>query len=294
MRTKHVKNTWDQVAESYSIFVGPCRPSQDECRVYGTLIKKWLKNNNKPRILIMGSTPELRRMVYTLEFSFGAEVYCLDVSPDMYKAMSQFIMKFPGKREKFVTGSWLGTKFRDGFFDLVMGDEVICNIRSEKHQELFQEISRILKKDGLWITRHDVITKEMRKNNPHKILLELAKKVDSGEYDFQFAVCVLLQEAFFYSSSIGSPDKTGREFYAIIKNIHTHKFPSNNLKNIAESLLVILKKNIIDLTGNHIWCMFSKENSEKELKEFFSIEEEAYGADLPTSKSTPFYVLRKK
>lgn len=295
MRKEKVRKAWDKIADNYSIIIPPGRPSQDDCRIYGMLIKEALKGRKRPKIMLMGATPELRRVLYTFQLLQKADVLCLDINLHIYKAMGKSIMKFSKPREKFLKRSWLSTNFKSKSLDLVVGDEVICNVRSKKHEDLFKEVSRILKDDGFWITKHDIYTKKTEKKNARKILEEITKKILSGEYDFQYAANALMQQLFFYSGWKAGADHTLENHYRIMKKEYRLKSKSRNKKDlITKELVDIYKRNIVVMGSGHTWCMLSQKRSEEELKKYFTIKKKILARDYPDPNCSPIYLLKKK
>lgn len=292
MNKNKFNNAWKNISKIYCKLLIPNRPSQDDCRNYGLLIKKVLKNKNRPKIIVMGSTPELRRILYTYTFLQKAEVFCVDVSPDMYKAMTDFLMKADFK-EKYFKQSWLNTKFPDKTFDLIVGDEVICNIDKKKHNNLFKEIKRILKDDGAWITRHNFYTEDVKKTNVKKILIGLAEKIDKGEYCFQKAVNTLYIKIYFYKSCDNSFKNSILSHLKIIRSEYNKSLKNHKLSKIIKELINIYKNDFVNFGGDYRWYVLSEKVSEKELRDYFIIKEKVYSKDYPTVKFSPIYLLKK-
>jgi len=185
---------WQKIAQDYAQLVIPNRPSQQDCENYGRLIKQTLQNKKSPKILVMGSTPEIRSLLYTYTALENAKVFCVDINPAMYQAMTGFIAKV-NLKEKFYRRNWLATGFANKYFDLIIGDEIICNIPKALHHNLFQEISRILKTGHYFITRHNMSTPD--KSTPQQVILSIVKKIERGEISFQTAINYLYITLFY-------------------------------------------------------------------------------------------------
>jgi len=110
---KRIK-VWQKITRDYCKFVIPDRPSFDDTRNYAIAINQVLKNKKEPKILVMGSTPEIRRFLFTYTCLFKAQVYCVDFSPNMYQSMTDFINKAELK-EKYIKANWLKTGLKDNF-----------------------------------------------------------------------------------------------------------------------------------------------------------------------------------
>jgi len=287
---KKREEVWRKITQDYCKFIIPDRPSVDDTRNYATAINQALKNKKEPKILVMGSTPEIRRFLFTYTCLFKAQVYCVDFSSDMYKAMTDFINKSKLK-EKYIKASWLKTGLKNNFFDLVVGDEVICNIEPKKHKELFQEISRILKKDGHWVTRHNMHLPNQSK--PKTIILNIVKDLKQKKYSFQEAIHYLFISLFYslvttnkkYRLNQAEQVKEMRKVYKILKNDFDKKVLKELIKHFQENW---------QSTYTYYWYVLSKKDSERELREFFTIKKILTSRDYITVKNSPIYLLKNK
>jgi hypothetical protein len=293
MKTKN-KNVaikvWRDVAQDYARLIIPNRPSPQDCEIYGKLIKQAIGRIKGARILILGSTPEIRSILYTYTSLNGARVFCIDINSTMYQAMKNFIARADLK-EKFIKKNWLATNFPNQYFDLVLGDEIICNIPKRLHQNLFIEISRILKNNHYFITRHNLFIHS--RNTPQQIILSIIKKIDQGEISFQTAINHLYI-TLFYNKVQRTPENRVcmneelediEHFYKVIKN--------KKYKKILGVLIKVFKENWGFVFG-YYWYVLSKEVSEEELKKFFIIKKRIYANDYLTTKFSPIYSLKKK
>ncbi|MDD5627395.1 MAG: class I SAM-dependent methyltransferase [Patescibacteria group bacterium] len=285
---------WEKVAGEYCKILVPNRPSPDDCKNYGILIAKFLKNRKNSKIMVMGATPELRRILYTYESLAGAKVYCVDINPTMYRVMTNFLAKGRHPQEKFFPRSWLATQFPKQHFDLVVGDEVICNVDAKLHPRLFQEISRILKNDGIWITRHNFYLPETKENSVSKILIDLAVKIEKGEYCFQLAMNILYLRMFYYSSAMKKIDNTMANLLKIMRREWEKSLKNHQYSLIIEELINFYEDNFVPMAADYHWSVLSEKESERELKEFFTIEGKVYSSDHPFVKNGPIYTLKKR
>jgi ubiquinone/menaquinone biosynthesis C-methylase UbiE len=285
---------WRNVGSNFNKFLVPNRPSVENCSIYGSLVKKSIKNKNKPRVMLMGSTPEIRRVLYTAEFLNGAEVYCLDVNKSMFEAMSDLLIKSFNYKEKYFRHSWLETKFPDESFDLIIGDEVICNVDSDCHENLFKEIYRLLKENGSWVTRHDFYTDKVKKISIDKILLDVSKKVEEGKDDFQQGINTLYVKLLFYFGWKYHRENSLLSQFNKIKEVYLKKLTNDKLGKIIKELINIFKNNFVKIGGDYKWYVLSEEDSDKELKRYFHIKGKYYAKDYPTCEFSPIYYLIKK
>ncbi len=286
--------TWQKISREYSKLLVPNRPSLDECQNYGELIANFLKGQKNTKIMIMGATPELRRILYTYEILNNAKAYCVDINPAMYRAMTEFLARADGLREEFKKGSWLANGFPDQYFDLVLGDEVICNVASTKHKKLFSEVSRVLKNQGAWITRHNFYLPETKKTSIKQILLELAKRIDSGEYCFQLAANLLFIKIFYQTSTDKNFKNSVQSHVMVLRDENKKSFQNHKYSRIIYELLDFYEDVFLPMCGDYQWYVLSKKESEKELREHFEIQDRVYAKDQSMTKHCPIYVLKKK
>lgn len=285
---------WQEISKNYCKFIVPNRPSLGDCENYGQLIAKALRNKKNPKIMVMGSTPELRSILLQYEIFNKAEVYCVDLNYGMYQSMTDFMAHSAKFNEKHKKASWIDTKLPDKQFDLVVGDEVICNVDNKLHQELFKEINRVLKKDGVWITRNDVFLPENEKDDVRSILIDLAEKIDSGKYNLHFAINILYIKMFYRANEDYNPDNTMIGHYQIAKKEYVKSLKNHKYGKIISALMLMYKENFVALGGDYHWYVLSEKESEEELKPYFKLEKKVYSSDYCTAKNSPIYFLRKK
>ncbi len=293
-RTSEKINPWGKVATEYAQFLVPNVPSEDTTKNYGILIAQVLKNKKRPKVMIMGATPELRRILYTYKALQGAEVFCCDTNHAMYQAMTNFLARGKHAREKYVRASWLNTGFPDQYFDLITGDEVICNVEAKLHNKLFGEISRILKKDGAWVTRHNVYLAEDQKTSVARILTALAAKIYAGEYDFQLAMNVLYLEIFYHLSAIQEKSGTIKDHLKIMRQVYCKSLQKNRYSRIIIELINLYEDNFVPIAGDYPWYFLSAKASEEEIKKVFVVKKKVYACDHPSAQNGPIYILLKK
>ena len=293
--TNNKIKSWNKISKDFCQLLVPNRPSQDDCKNYGLLVAEVLKNKKQPKIMLMGSTSELRRILYTYEYLQNAEVSCVDINPTMYRAMTDFIVKGKHYKEKYYKYSWLKTKFPDRYFDLVMGDEVICQIEPQKHHDLLREVSRVLKNHGTWITRIDhYISETLEKLNVKNILLNLAEKINRGEYDFQKAMNLLFIWMFYCEGSVNYSETSTIGHLRIIKKGYNQNLKNHKYNKIIKELIDLYEDNFVPMAGDYNWYVLSERESKQELKDFFEIKKKIYSSDHPATRYSPIYLLKKK
>lgn len=298
MSNKKVQKTtevWGEISQGYSKLVIPNRPSPDDCANYGALIHSVLKRVKGPKIMVMGSTPELRSLLYTYTFRQGAQVFTTDISSDMNQAMREFMVPStaPELKEKFFCGSWLKTNFPDNFFDLVVGDEVICNIAADQHQDLFYEINRILMKNAHWITRHNFYLAKNKKQSPKDIILGIVNGINQGQYTFQYGINILYL-LLFYRLIINQPQHRVNlnDEIKVAKNILAESMALEQWQTLKE--LIRLFERYFGKYKDYYWYVLSRPDSLNELKAYFNFKKELYAKDYLTARHSPVWLLQKR
>ena len=136
---------WRIIADMWNTyFTSPSRVSPDEAKKYN----EWLKEINKKKALVLGVTPEIREALIELDY----EITCIDINPEMAKAMDS-VLKVKSQKEIMIIENWLNNTLKDNSFDIVLGDAVLPNVPWEQREKLMSEVSRVLKPEGLFITR---------------------------------------------------------------------------------------------------------------------------------------------
>jgi len=133
------------VIDIWRKFPPPIRPSLDDQRVYEDCIKR-IKGRKNPSVLILGVTPELRR----LAIRYSCIVTAADIHTVMIKAMNYLMDNFGPVRhdEAVVKSNWLAMPFKRGSHDLIIGDCSINNLTRTETERLLIELKQLLKKDG--------------------------------------------------------------------------------------------------------------------------------------------------
>lgn len=152
---KHVKKDfsqpWKKMADHWEMLASPGRPSTDELRLFKKGIDAVFRDKREKktkRILVMGSTPELRDLAQ----SYQAEVTLVDINWEMTLALTT-LMKTKRPKEIWVRANWLEAPFPENYFDIILGDFTFENLPFAQHDTYFRNIHRWLKSEGRYISR---------------------------------------------------------------------------------------------------------------------------------------------
>ena len=273
---------WKAIAEMWNTyFTQPSRVSKDESDKY----KEWLSKYADPskNILLLGVTPEIRESLAGL----NCNVTCIDINKEMISAMDS-VLKVKNPLEEILNENWLDNSLPDNSFDIVIGDAVLPNVAWEEREKLLTEVKRILKPDGLFITRAFCVPGE----KPYRNVDELLKKFSTKEPNYQSALELVLELqilAYDPKDHLGTFSKP-KEMLEKIRGEKGFDFDSDNLNKILEMVW-------------NFWCVkFVKkaytyayrDEEEKEYEKYFEIAEIYEATDNSYSDITPMYILRIK
>lgn len=275
---------WEGFAKRWELFTSPNRPSRQEIRLYERFLIKSVGYKRQGKILILGSTPELRDMLAKYPH---LEVTLLDKSIEMILAMTNLMkQKFASRNEVWVCADWIDAPIRDHYFDVVLGDFVIGNIAPSLQPTFFLSIQHYLRKrKGVFITRELAYSKKY-----HFFLFEdlLRKYVDSQptrqNINNFWTLAVFsgvskdrVVRTFDIGKKIDSFRRKGRIVY---KNRNIEKF----LRGIDERLAPYDKK----------WSVDWQSRAEICIARFFYIIQKNFDSKSVLGDSAPVYLLRTR
>ena len=148
------------------------RPLAEHEEIYEKHFQK-IARKKKPRVLILGATPELR----TLGHKYKFEITCADRNLEMYLAMGLLVR---GKidQEIFAKADWADLPLQNNYYHLVAGDDVLNMLSWPEWDSLFTKVSSLLKSKGYFSTH--LIVKHCDEWNREK-LENVFKKYERGE-----------------------------------------------------------------------------------------------------------------
>jgi len=164
--------SWQEVLDMWKNFLPPIRPSKMDQKVYEGCIKK-IKNRQDSSVLILGVTPELRR----LAIKHCCRVVAVDLHTVMIKAMNRLMDNFElvTCNEVIVKGYWLVMPFRKGEYDFILSDCSLNSLTKAETQRLLMELKRLLKKDGYVCMRVIIYPNKKIKQGILDIFMEYRK-----------------------------------------------------------------------------------------------------------------------
>ena len=273
---------WQQVAYMWkTYFTTPSRISKGEVEKY----REWLKRVNperKPlRGLVLGATPELRDALCEL----GYRTHSIDINMDMFLAMDE-LLKSRSPDEVLIRANWLDNPLADNYFDVVLGDAVLPNVPWSERSHLLSEVKRVLKPNGIFLTRAFCVPDRKPFASADEILEHFSKK----PADMQSALGMVLELQIL---TYDPKDHQGSFAKArdALEEYHSRKgskFEDGNLQKIHDVVWDFWCKKFV----NKVFLYAYRREEEADYGKHFGIGEAFEAKDHDYSKITPMYFLR--
>jgi ubiquinone/menaquinone biosynthesis C-methylase UbiE len=274
---------WEQISYMWkNYFTVPSRISSQEVDKY----REWLGEINKDKRplkgLVLGATPELRDAFV----EFGYKLHSIDINLDMFLAMNE-LLKNKDPNEVLVKANWLDNPLTGEYFDVVVGDAVLPNVPWNRREDLLLEVKRLLKPNGVFLTRAFCVPNEKKFANIEEIFEHFSKKEPNMQSALEMAleIQILNYNPEDHLGSMAKVKKSLEEFHER-KGI---KFNDKNIQIIHDVVWDIWCKNFV----NKDWVYAYREEEEKDYKKYFKIEQVFEAKDHNYTKITPIYFLRK-
>lgn len=169
---EEVLRIWEENSQRWHASGSPWRPSPGDIELYHKLGGEKLKR----KVLVLGATPELRDLVARC----GGRITLIDISPAMIGRMTSLLTYSDPCNEIWVKCDWSEAPFSDSSFDLVVGDMPWWVLSVVKQSEVRDEIARVLKSDGLLVTRIRMRDPERSKHDAVKIIRQYLDELDQN------------------------------------------------------------------------------------------------------------------
>lgn len=279
------KQQWEKIMETWNMQTEPGRPNKEVVLIFYKFIKEKIKSGLV--VVILGSTPEYRDLGYMLSKIYNAKIIAIDKSEKNYSAMTQ-LQAFPNEKEKFLCESWIKTSLPKNSVDIILGDCPFSNIPENLRASFFEEIQRMLKKNGLIISREDVIPNNFSKKiNFQNELKKQAQKLLDGEITLREAASSFC-ESISRVCAIKNKDITHLDYFLKDFQIAFKKCEkSKNLIDKASFAILEISKQTYFSAPEKIWIIRKQKNFEREVNKFFQIQEKI----VPTTMQYPDYFV---
>lgn len=130
------------------------KPADSEISVFEKHLERIANEGRNPKILIMGSSPELRNLAARKKLNTTVVADDLDVIERTSK-----LMKRKNEKERWLEGDILSLPFKKKSFDVVFGDHVVSNVPPFNKENFYGRMREILKKNGFAVIRSVVFEK---------------------------------------------------------------------------------------------------------------------------------------
>ena len=275
------ESNWSFASLNWDKYASPFRLSKNDCDNYLNLINKIDKNK---KILVLGSTPEIREILFRNKY----HSFLVDFSWEMIIRMLSSKHEIDESKETWIKMNWLNIDklFSLSSFDLILGDLILRNIKSDLQSEFLKKISRLLKREGRFIGRFHFINQGLIKLDSDDIIKSVFKEYEHKKIKTELIEDLIVSRLF---------DKnTNFIIKTINKNIFLNdiKRYSKNAKNKKEKLILnnILKK----WFGEKTWIQKTSKEVNQLLSKYFLIESTKIANDYQDSEFYPLYVLKRK
>lgn len=274
---------WKQIAYIWkTYFTVPSRISPQEVERYRKWLKKINKDRNPLKGLVLGATPELRDAL----FDFSYLVYSIDINLDMFLAMDE-LLRNSNPNEVLIKANWLDNPLADSYFDVVVGDAVLPNIPWNERAHLLSEVKRVLKPNGIFLTRAFCVPDKKSFSSVEEVLEHFSKK----KADMQSALEMVLE---LHILTYNPRDHLGSFAKARNALAEYHKRKGRKLKNKKLQKAHDTVWNFwCNKFVNKVFVYAYRNEEEKDYKKYFKTVEVFEAKDHDYSKITPMYFLKR-
>lgn len=292
---KKANENWVKIAKTWEMVAAPAKPSMEEIEIYKAISTIELSDKTKARVVILGSTPELRDMCGKYLADKVESVTCVDATEVMYRAMSGLV-KTKHAKEKFIHGDWLklSSYFEKESIDIVYGDHVLNNVGGHENT-FFSGIKKILKKDGCFaskILHFDAVDETIKLVPAYKKLKECAKQYKRGKLNLKIACNNFSTYLLFASCFLNNKNELSLFYWSEQINRLDEQVARGG-DRYEKEILGMCKKTWWTWL-NIRWTQYEKPLLHKMLQKSFLIKDEVMSPGHIFSRQTSLYRLKKK
>lgn len=272
---------WELLPNEWRFLPPPVRPSSEDLFFYTQAIKNW--NSGERKVLILGSTPELRDIIAVCGYTQN-KVYVADLSYRHLIEDATLGKHIDTEQEIWVKENWLTLPFPAGYFDIVLGDLVLQQIRPAQERIFLESMQRLLKKKGIFLTRAHFLDEECRDGNVQSVVDEVKKMPISDNEKFYATKLRLL----WLSSNADNRTFNRPKVYQDYKKfIDGSLYVPRYLKRIEENLRYFRN-------SNRDWSPPSKNELHSMFSEYFTAQTQHTSRDHVCAEYYPIFQLSPK
>lgn len=251
--------TWNNyLAQTWDKYLPPIRPYAEETAIFKQYISNFIKDKREiPSVLILGSTPELRDVVY--EFDIIPTV--VDFSQENYEGMS-LLLRNKGT-DNFIKNNWLdmGGCNDNEQYDFIFSEAAFNVLNVKVAKQMYYICSTLLRHNGKLIAKEWI-----RFSNTRPILEDLIKdyRGSTSTLGFYSYLCIPLMLMFYdfenevialrdLDSEINKILSTGKITINEQMSVGIHKYKNVDLELYIPSILEFMNdmKEYLNLSMIH-------------------------------------------
>ncbi|MEM5871847.1 MAG: class I SAM-dependent methyltransferase [Candidatus Aenigmatarchaeota archaeon] len=130
------------------------KPCDTELEIFLNEVKNLVGKRNDVKILIIGSSPELRELAAKLNVKTTVVANDLEVIERTTK-----LMNIKNKNEEWLEGDILKLPLTKRSFDIILSDYILSNVPPYNKESFYKRIKELLKKEGYVLIRSIVFKK---------------------------------------------------------------------------------------------------------------------------------------
>jgi SAM-dependent methyltransferase len=136
-------SVWNSHAAQWSRLGAPLRPSPEDIRGYEGVVGRWAEAHGRPRIVLLGVTPEIVGM----HMPQDAHLVAVDINQAMLEAFPPALLR-PGS--KAICADWRRMPLEGGSCDIILcdGGFLVMDF-PEGFRKLARELRRVLAENGV-------------------------------------------------------------------------------------------------------------------------------------------------
>lgn len=276
---------WDEQIHTWMRLSSPIRPSKETVDIYRASIREQLSQNNerdKTRILILGSTPELRDLV--AEEAPLATVYLADTSYKMPAAMLNLTRFVDPLKERWIRCDWLDLPFENGYFDIILGDLVLQQVPPNLELSFLEKLRVHTNSRGRVVVRLNHIDPVPEEMSIDEMVAEVMQQKYSEREKASMIRFRILWQFTNRPNRTFNRQRVAEEFSAFMKRT---QHSDAMLKNIEQSF-------VFYKDSNRTWAPPTEEQLDLLVSKKLSIGSKQYAQDHALARNFPVYTLLPK
>ncbi len=171
----------DQIAEMWKRQLHPGRISSYSVKVYGKYLKGFIGRKKGAKVLLLGSTPELRDLLS----KHNCQTTVIDINFGMILGMRK-LMRVKNPDEILVKSNWLTAPLKNNYYDFVLGDAALQMVGKDKIPALLKKINELLKPSGILIAQSFLFTSDYKILNFKELVAKYGQQKNINEDDFRW------------------------------------------------------------------------------------------------------------